>query len=312
MHTPLVSVVIPTYNQPTFLREALESVLAQTFADYEIIVVNDGSTDDTAEQLKAYGNRLRVITQDNQGIGPARNRGMDEAIGRYIAFLDHDDIWHPAKLETQVAFMRSHPHCVGSSVPFAYTSSPELVVFDLSIRDSEGIVRDALHVFAGGVIFLLTSALMIDRLKAGDLRYATRRDCIEDLPLQLRLLTRGPVGIAGDKILVMYRVHASNASKSALIYENGILLLREIAQNGGFEPVSKRDRKAIEEFISFYGRISAVRLLRARLRRRSFQCYIREFSHQMRARRVKFLLLFPLLGIMPQFILRRRWSADDN
>lgn len=310
MHTPLVSVVIPTYNQPAFLREALDSVLAQTFADYEIIVVNDGSTDDTQEQLERYGDRIRVITQDNQGIGRARNRGMDAASGRYIAFLDHDDLWHPAKLETQVAYMQEHPDCVGNSVPFEYSSTPGKVSFDLGIRGSDGIVPDALHVFARGQIFLLSSALMIDRMKVGDLRYATRRSCVEDLPLQLKLLTRGPFGIATERILTTYRMHASNATKSALHYDNGTQLLREIARNGGFEPVSQRDRQAIGECIAFFGRGGVVRLLLAGLRLRALRSYGREFLHQLRAGRFKFVLSFPLLALMPQSMLKRCWPSD--
>jgi glycosyltransferase involved in cell wall biosynthesis len=310
MHTPLVSVVIPTYNQPAFLHEALNSVFAQTFSDYEIIVVNDGSTDDTGAQLERYGGRIRLITQENQGIGRARNRGMDAASGRYIAFLDHDDLWHPAKLEIQVDYMRKHPECVGNSVPFEYSSVTGKVGFDPRIRGSDGIVPNALQVFAGGQIFLLSSALMIDRMKVGDLRFATRRQCIEDVPLQLKLLTRGPFGIAGDKILVTYRMHASNTTKSAMHYDNGTQLLREISRSGGFEPVSQRDREAIDESIAFFGRGGIVRLLLAGLRLRSLRSYIREFPHQLLARRFKFLLGFPLLALVPRSILRRRWPAD--
>jgi len=310
MHTPLVSVVIPTYNQPDFLREALESVFAQTFKDYEVIVVNDGSTDGTAELLEQYGDRIRVVTQDNQGIGRARNRGMDAAVGRYIAFLDHDDLWHPSKLETQVAYMRDHPDCVGNSVPFAYSSAPNEVAFDLAIRNVDGIVPDALQVFAGGQIFLLSSALMIDRIKAGHLRYETRRQCIEDLPLQLKLLSRGPFGIACEQVMVTYRMHAQNTTKSALHYDNGTQLLREISRKGEFEPVSERSRRAIDECIAFFGRTGALRLLIAGLRWRSMRSYIREFPHQVRARRFKFLILFPLLGLLPRFILRYRRPTD--
>jgi glycosyltransferase involved in cell wall biosynthesis len=302
---PLVSIVIPTYNQPALLREALDSVFAQTFKDYEVIVVDDGSTDDTREQLRQYGGRIRLIAQENQGTGPARNRGMDEASGRYIAFLDHDDLWHPSKLEIQVAYMQAHPDCVGNSVPFAYSSTPETINFDLDIRNADGIVPDALQVFTGGQIFLLSSALMIDRLKVGDLRYETQRQCFEDLPLQLRLLSRGPFGIAGDEILVTYRMHASNTTKQAMHFDYGVRHLRELVNAGAFDPVSERDRKAIEDFIAFFGRICAVRLLNAGLRRRCIQCYISEFSHQMRRGRFRFLLSFPLLALMPQFILRR-------
>jgi glycosyltransferase involved in cell wall biosynthesis len=309
---PMVSVVIPTYNQPAFLHEALRSVFAQTFRDYEVVVINDGSTDDTAAQLAQYAGRIRLITQDNQGIGRARNRGMDEARGRYIAFLDHDDLWHPQKLETQVAFMQDHPACVGNTAPFAYSSRPDRVAFDLGICDGAGMVPNALDVFARGEIFMLTSALMLDRDKAGDLRYATRRNCIEDLPLQIRLLTRGPYGVAGTQVLVTYRMHAANTTKSAWHYANGTVLLRELWRDGQFEPLSPRDRRSLEAFIAFFGRSGAVRLLTAGLRLPSAKSYVSEFPHQVRVRRFKFLLLFPLLLLLPQSLLKLKWSGQPG
>ena len=83
-----ISVIIPTYNAPRFLVEAVESVLAQTYKDYELIVIDDGSEPETRAALEPYMDRLRYIYQDNTGIAGARNRGIDEARGKYIAFLD--------------------------------------------------------------------------------------------------------------------------------------------------------------------------------------------------------------------------------
>src|SRR5665213_1499013 len=102
MTNPSISVVIPTYNRPDLLRETLDSVFAQTFGDYEVIVVNDGSTDTTAgrlEEMRAtYGERLRVITTTTGGVGAARHRGIDEARGTYVATLDHGGIWRTRRL----------------------------------------------------------------------------------------------------------------------------------------------------------------------------------------------------------------------
>lgn len=312
MSSPIVSVVIPTYNQADLLEETLASVFAQTFTDYEIVVVNDGSTDDTEQRLRKYGDRLRVITQDNRGIGAARNRGLEEAQGRYVALLDHDDLWKPEKLAVQVEFMKSHPECVGNSVPYAYSTSPGLCAFDLSIRNSNGIIDDALQEYAKGQMFLLSSAMMIDREKVGDLRYETLRQGIEDLALQLRLLIRGPYGIAGNRILSIYRMHNANSSVSAEHFYNGIRLLRRIDREHGFEPLSPRDRRAVKQFISIFGRISAVKQIRAGLRWRGALCYVQEFLHQVRDGRLRFLLLFPVLLITPQFILRRRWPEKST
>ena len=106
---PLVSVVIPTYNRGWIVRDAIDSVLGQTYADFELIVVDDGSTDRTPQILDAYGDRLRVIRQANQGVSTARNRGIGDCSGPLIALLDSDDIWLPEKLAVQVDFFKENP-----------------------------------------------------------------------------------------------------------------------------------------------------------------------------------------------------------
>ena len=99
---PKVSVVIPTYNRADKVRSCVESVLAQTFLDLEVIVVDDGSSDQTGQALKhTFGDRIRYYFQTNQGVSVARNKGIEEAQGEWIAFLDSDDLWEKEKLESQ-------------------------------------------------------------------------------------------------------------------------------------------------------------------------------------------------------------------
>ena len=100
---PLVSVVIPTYNRAGVICRTIDNVLAQTYRNTEIIVVDDGSTDDTQAKLRSYGGRIRVIAQSNAGPAAARNRGIEAATGDLIAFQDSDDLWLPNKLERQAA-----------------------------------------------------------------------------------------------------------------------------------------------------------------------------------------------------------------
>jgi glycosyltransferase involved in cell wall biosynthesis len=107
---PSVTTIIPTYNRGQLVCEALESVFAQSRPVDEIIVVDDGSTDNTPELLRRYGNRIRYIEQPNSGAGAARNRGIKEAKGDYIAFLDSDDIWVKEKTKIQMDFFSRHPH----------------------------------------------------------------------------------------------------------------------------------------------------------------------------------------------------------
>lgn len=121
--TVTVSVVIPAYNAAWCIRRAIDSVLAQSFRDFELIVVDDGSTDGTAAVLAAYGDAVRVVAKPNGGLSSARNAGIAAARGEYVAFLDADDWWLPAKLERQVAMMRSRPALVFCSTA-ARTETP--------------------------------------------------------------------------------------------------------------------------------------------------------------------------------------------
>ncbi|MBD3243330.1 MAG: glycosyltransferase [Chitinivibrionales bacterium] len=106
---PLISVVIPTYNRRSYITEAIDSVLAQTYDDYEVVVVDDGSTDGTREALEQYAHAIRYVYQENAGCAAARNTGLEHARGRWIAFLDSDDVWLPDKLATQAADLQHFP-----------------------------------------------------------------------------------------------------------------------------------------------------------------------------------------------------------
>jgi glycosyltransferase involved in cell wall biosynthesis len=111
MHNkPLVSVIIATFNRGWILSEAVDSVLSQDYAPFELIVIDDGSTDDTAAILNDYADsRLRVHFQPNRGVSAARNRGIPQSAGELIAFLDSDDLWLPGKISAQVLFFQEHP-----------------------------------------------------------------------------------------------------------------------------------------------------------------------------------------------------------
>lgn len=109
MPAPTVSVLIPAYNAGWCVGKAIDSVLAQEYRDFELIVVDDGSTDDTAGVLRRYGSTIRVVAQPNGGMSNARNAGIRVAQGEFLAFLDADDWWLPGKLGLQVELMRARP-----------------------------------------------------------------------------------------------------------------------------------------------------------------------------------------------------------
>lgn len=121
---PKVSVVLPTYNNASYIGEALASVFRQTYKDYEVVVIDDGSTDGTREKLKPFLSSIKYIYQENRGRGAARQRGVLSSCGEYIAFIDSDDIWMPHKLEKQMdciagsgfnGFLHSRVSCIDAS-----------------------------------------------------------------------------------------------------------------------------------------------------------------------------------------------------
>lgn len=109
VYEPAISIVIPTYNDERFVGFALDSVFAQTYRNWEIIVVDDGSTDGSVHVARQYGDRVKVFEQSNSGSAAARNRGIQESMAPYVAFLDADDFWLPHKLEAQMKYLASHP-----------------------------------------------------------------------------------------------------------------------------------------------------------------------------------------------------------
>jgi glycosyltransferase involved in cell wall biosynthesis len=108
---PLVSIIVPAYNAEKYFGAAIESAFAQTYPNIEIIVVNDGSTDGTAEVEERYRNRITYIQQENAGVGAARKNGIDHARGEFITFLDADDLLCENKVERQVQYLMNHPEC---------------------------------------------------------------------------------------------------------------------------------------------------------------------------------------------------------
>jgi glycosyltransferase involved in cell wall biosynthesis len=136
---PTITAVIPTFNRAQYVGEAIDSILAQTQPVSEIIVVDDGSTDDTAEIIKKYGPAIRCISQQNRGPAAARNRGIREARGDFVAFLDSDDLWVPKKIELQLDFFGRYPEIefvFGNMVSFSTGTDRETPeIRDASVED---------------------------------------------------------------------------------------------------------------------------------------------------------------------------------
>jgi len=209
---PKVSVVIPTYNRAWTLKDAVASVLEQDYPNFELIVVDDGSTDDTGEVLSAYRDRIRLIRQANRGVSAARNRGILAAKGDLIALLDSDDLWLPGKLSLQVDFLSNHP--------------------DLSICQTEEIwIRNGVrvnpkkrHRKPSGIIFKESLALCLVSPSAVMMRlplldavglFDETLPACEDYDLWLRIGCRYKIGLIEIPKIVKRGGHPDQLSKMA-------------------------------------------------------------------------------------------------
>jgi glycosyltransferase involved in cell wall biosynthesis len=210
---PYVSVVMPVYNGGKYLREAIESILAQTFQNFELIVVDDGSTDCSPSILGGYGQkdeRIVILTHSmNQGIAMALNRGLKIARGKYIARMDADDVSLPERIEKQVDFLDAHLDVgiLGCDAIFMDSQGKDVVTLshprdDLSLRWM-GLVAN--------VFFHPTVMIRRAVLTGFNLDYQADYEPVEDYDLWLRILEHSQ-GANLDQSLVRYRVYAESIS----------------------------------------------------------------------------------------------------
>jgi len=208
---PKVSVIIPTYNRLSMLQEAVDSVLAQNFEDVELIVVDDGSTDGTGEAIGGYGGRVKLLRlSENRGVSVARNRGIAQAKGKYLAFLDSDDLWVKGKLKIQVEFLDSNPQ-----YPLCYTD-------EIWIRRGKRVNPKLKHAKYSGWIFekclpLCTispsSACMRKTLFAKVGLFDEALPVCEDYDLWLRITARFPVFLIPRKLIIKRGGHSDQLSQ---------------------------------------------------------------------------------------------------
>ena len=211
LNKPLVTVIIPTYNRDWIVKEAIDSVLEQDFNDYELIVVDDGSDDNTPAILRAYGNKITVLHQPNKGVSAARNRGIAAASGRLIAFLDSDDLWLPRKLSAQAKFFKDHPEAVINQTQEHW------------IRNGVRANPKKKHHKFSGMIFerslalclVSPSAVMIKKSLFGTVGiFDEHLPACEDYDLWLRISCRYPVHLIETALIIKRGGHDDQLSKA--------------------------------------------------------------------------------------------------
>ncbi|MEW6125985.1 MAG: glycosyltransferase [Acidobacteriota bacterium] len=208
---PLVSVIIPTYNNARFLSECLDSILHQTYGNFEILLVDDGSTDDTEAVIQPYLESLRYFRKANGGPSSARNLALTQARGEFIAFQDADDIWVKDKLELQVDYLRQNAH-----VGVVFTDSARFDTeggFRPSFRETYGYVPNE-NIFEELLVnhFIAMPSVMVRRRCLDEVGlFDESLTGAEDYNLYLRLAKKYQFGFL-DKVLVHVRLHGASLS----------------------------------------------------------------------------------------------------
>jgi glycosyltransferase involved in cell wall biosynthesis len=217
---PEISVVIPVYNGQAHIAKTLDSVLRQTCKPSEIIVVNDGSTDDTLDVLLAYASEVTIITTPNRGVSRARNTGVKAATSELIAFLDADDEWRSNKLEKQADFLAAHPEAGICCCDYTFTDdgAPESTYFAYLERIKAGNV----HAWASDPLSGLIRVNFVGTASTVLIRRSLLRVCggfdakykqAEDYDLWIRCALHGPFAIMPDTLVRKNR-HASNLTNN--------------------------------------------------------------------------------------------------
>lgn len=228
------SVIIATYNREDYLRKALDSVLSQTFIDYEFIVVNDGSTDGTEVLLRSYGEKIKTIRQENQGSEMAYKAGVSQASGEYIAFLDSDDFFLPNALETYDRIIKAlnSPPLVISAMKRFYRDQD----FPIGNQGTNGDIRVykyrdylskdiAIGLAQSRIVMKKT---LFEQVQAGTGVPAARN--MNDYRLILRAGTYGPCVIITHPITLAYRHHETQSSKNIAKMCQAVLHLIDLAR----------------------------------------------------------------------------------
>ena len=213
--TPRVSVIIPVYNCPDYVGQAIKSVLDQTYQDYEVIVIDDGSTAETYQALQPYMDSIRYIYQQNQGVASARNKGIEMAQGELIAFLDHDDYFLPNKLALQVACFDAQPE-----VGIVHSGWRRVNAKGEAIKDVEPWHQVPTLNLEGWLQWMpiLFSAMIFRRNwldKVGSLDTQYKQACDVDLVQRLVLANCQSSWI--EQVTVCYREHERNDSLNTLV-----------------------------------------------------------------------------------------------
>ncbi len=236
-----VSAIIPTFNRAGMVGEAVASVLSQTFADLELLVVDDGSTDDTAEELSRFRDpRLTVRRTPNRGVSAARNMGIAMARGRFVAFLDSDDLWLPEKLARQMAFMERTGHAASQTQETWLRRGRRVNPRRVHLKKDGDFFQSALALCLVSPSSVMIQKEFLNRVGGFDENLAA----CEDYDLWLRMLLRAPIGLVDEELTV--RRGGRPDQLSARFVGLDLFRIRSLANILGREAMSPWHRDCME------------------------------------------------------------------
>jgi len=271
---PLLSVVIPSYNRADYIGETIESVLQQTYSNIEVVVIDDGSTDNTAQVVEPFAPRVRYIRQENAERGASRNHGLRLAKGEYIAFLDSDDLWLPDKAERGIHFLRDRP-----GVGMLCTDAIEI--------DGEGNERRLLH--ARGYSGKVTGKLLQNNFvimpthlartsvvrEIGGFREERKLSGSEDWEMWVRLSLVAEIAYI-PQVTAKYRVHTANTMSSAEGMQRSMGRAAQLFNES--EHLARTHKRSLRKMDANVALVNAINYCSQRDRKNSMQLLAHAFA----------------------------------
>ncbi|MFZ1618019.1 MAG: glycosyltransferase family 2 protein [Flavobacteriales bacterium] len=254
---PLVSIIMPAYNAAPYILEAIASVQAQSWKNWELIIVNDGSTDGTADRLDQLKDpRIKVIHQANAGVSAARNAALDKATGAFIAFLDSDDVLPPRSLEARATILQQHPEVCFADGAVLRLDAASRQLTGMFIPSFHGVPFDRLIALSSDCFF--GPSWMIRRTAATDKRFPVQMRHAEDLAYYLSMARAGRYDHTAEPVL-HYRQGQASAMGDLKGLEQGYAQLFAFVQELEHPPAADQ--------------LSA---MRSRMRRIMFRSYLKK------------------------------------
>jgi glycosyltransferase involved in cell wall biosynthesis len=304
------TIVIPTYNRAHLLARTLESVWGQRFPDYEVIVVDDGSNDGTQKYLQEVSNKIRLITQANRGPGAARNAGVREARGEYVALLDSDDLWFPWTLDTFARAIQKHgnPHILGGNF-VEFTDEAELRAVREESHEAawfSDYISSSHHAYIVG-----SGTCVLRRKSFAGAKFLEDRLNAEDHDLILQLGTLpGFVQILAP-VTLAWRRHAESETGN---FDSSLLGTKRLVEREKSSAYPGGRKRSLERrrILTLYTRSITLGCLQQGDQREAWMLYRATFAWNGRLGRVRYLSAFPFLAVAEKFRRKRRITRYDH